>query len=73
MVSICEFHGSFHAQNTDSPSVNSYWDNVGGETLDAALVAAKVNARFIVRFFHSSLSMVLTLYVSGMRHDFRLQ
>ena len=29
----------------------SYWDNVGGETLDAALDAAKVNGRFIVRVF----------------------
>ncbi|KAG5734297.1 Zinc-type alcohol dehydrogenase-like protein PB24D3.08c, partial [Termitomyces sp. T112] len=28
--------------------VDVYWDNVGGETLDAALMAANVNARFIV-------------------------
>ncbi|KAG5349324.1 hypothetical protein C0989_004622 [Termitomyces sp. Mn162] len=27
--------------------VDVYWDNVGGETLDAALMAANVNARFI--------------------------
>ena len=31
-------------------SLNSYWDNVGGETLDAALEAANVGARFIVSF-----------------------
>jgi len=31
-------------------SLNSYWDNVGGETLDAALEAANVGARFIVNF-----------------------
>ncbi|KAG6816652.1 hypothetical protein H0H87_004295 [Tephrocybe sp. NHM501043] len=29
--------------------IDVYWDNVGGETLDAALVAAAVGARFIVR------------------------
>ena len=28
----------------------SYWDNVGGETLDAALGAATEGARFIVNF-----------------------
>lgn len=28
--------------------IDVYWDNVGGETLDAALVAANTNARFIV-------------------------
>ncbi|KAG6815100.1 hypothetical protein H0H93_010942, partial [Arthromyces matolae] len=27
--------------------IDVYWDNVGGETLDAALVAANTNARFI--------------------------
>jgi len=26
----------------------SYWDNVGGSTLDAALEAANTHARFIV-------------------------
>lgn len=29
-------------------SLYRYWDNVGGETLDAALAAAAMNARFIV-------------------------
>lgn len=29
--------------------IDIYWDNVGGETLEAALTAANVHARFIVR------------------------
>jgi NADPH-dependent curcumin reductase CurA len=29
-----------------------YWDNVGGETLDAALNAANKGARFIVSYFN---------------------
>ena len=29
--------------------IDVYWDNVGGETLDAALANAKKGARFIVR------------------------
>jgi NADPH-dependent curcumin reductase CurA len=29
-----------------------YWDNVGGETLDAALLNAAVGARFIVSIIY---------------------
>lgn len=45
-----------------------YWDNVGGETLEAALGAAAKNARFIVSptnlFFFS-----MTSYFLGMWND----
>ena len=30
----------------------SYWDNVGGETLEATLDAASMNARFIFSYGH---------------------
>ena len=36
------------SSETDKMCVCRYWDNVGGETLDAALVNASVGARFIV-------------------------
>jgi len=44
-----------------------YWDNVGGATLDAALEAAALNARFIVSS-NFSLGTSLTSR-SGMRND----
>ena len=55
--------------------VSRYWDNVGGETLEAALMNASMRARFIV-----SISCLLTasflfffpLIINsfkGMRHD----
>jgi len=54
----------------------SYWDNVGGETLEAALDAANTFARFIVSpsrlglpSFVDSLRSLLFL---GMRHDLRI-
>ena len=54
----------------------SYWDNVGGETLEAALDAANNFARFIVSpprlglpSFVDYLRLPLFL---GMRHDLRI-
>ena len=41
---LCTRHGEFNSDYTSS----SYWDNVGGETLDAALNTANFGARFIV-------------------------
>lgn len=36
--------------------INVYWDNVGGETLDAAFGAAAINATFIVSsFIHTAI------------------
>jgi len=35
-----------------------YWDNVGGEALDAALAAAAKNARFIVSATHDIFSVL---------------
>jgi NADPH-dependent curcumin reductase CurA len=36
--------------------LHRYWDNVGGETLEAALAAAAMNARFIVSPTHDNFS-----------------
>ena len=43
----------------------SYWDNVGGETLDAALMNASSGARFIVSNDYIS---TLTLIISFKRN-----
>lgn len=47
---------------------DSYWDNVGGETLEAALDASAVGARFIVSFLVIP-SKNLTNRALGMRND----
>lgn len=38
----------FRTLGTDYAKPNSFWDNVGGATLGAALEAANINARFIL-------------------------
>ena len=40
--------------------VHRYWDNVGGDTFDAALENAARNARFIVRLLFPGSTRVLT-------------
>lgn len=63
-LAICPFLIFFH----------SYWDNVGGETLDHALAAAHLNGRFIVRSDASfQWDNFVTQYVLGMWNDLRLQ
>ena len=45
--------------------VDVYWDNVGGETLDAALNNAAMHARFIVRakfHWYSLLSLLISTF-----------
>jgi hypothetical protein len=45
---ICEARLSFIANLFGLTSSDSFYDNVGGETLEAALDNAAINARFIV-------------------------
>ena len=52
--------------------INIYWDNVGGESLDAALQYAAKGARFLVRLSPAHLEPVLRINV-GVRHDHQLQ
>lgn len=58
---------------------DSYWDNVGGASLDAALQHSARYARFIVSsmllYHYFTWSMILNLvsYIVGMRHDLRIQ
>ena len=50
-LSTCKCTGvCYNGVDTLLIPCTSFWDNVGGETLEAALEAAKVGARFIVRY-----------------------
>ncbi|KAG6884093.1 hypothetical protein C0992_007006 [Termitomyces sp. T32_za158] len=56
--------------------IDVYWDNVGGEMLEAALEGANAGARFIVRssffsFFLFETKRTHQLRVTGMWHDLR--
>ena len=42
-----------------------YWDNVGGETLDAALLNASLGARFLVSIADSSVNTGFILMSNG--------
>ena len=46
-----------------------YWDNVGGETLDAALTNAANGARFIVSIILVDCILTLMNSFKGMWHD----
>ena len=58
--------------------LSRYWDNVGGETLDAALVNASEGARFIVCVSESLIPVWLHhdiinhFFQKGMRNDIRV-
>ena len=52
--------------------IDIYWDNVGGETLDAALEAAKGHARFIVSSLLSSMVHFRSIHPSAIRYPFLL-
>lgn len=51
--------------------INSYWDNVGGDTLSAALEAASIGARFIVSGSYDYPCHQSDNFVVDLRHDFR--
>ncbi len=53
--------------------IDVYWDNVGGETLDAALANAKKGARFIVRIILRFAVYKEYLHITGMWNDLWVQ
>ena len=63
---MCQYRPYFLCQSVSDKLfvvLSRYWDNVGGETLDAALMNATTGARFIVSISYQ-FDCILTLNIN---------